>query len=258
MTITLRAGLIVIVVITLTLIGTQLIAPLDVECETASVWTERAPHGAIWKRETIHFQRAPDGYETLVGWINAATVVPCSDDGAISPRVEIRILRLIARDSAGNERVLAEIDPREENHFVGRLFPRVPEWFGETEGRSEIALADIRDDRLTLDLGRAPLRVYHAWTEPRIAIDPTDRHFIEIEANITETARLQVGVDYWRDMRSDYVGWDGTCSASANCEGWVSDWYGNTYGEFRTFRAPHFVISGAPDESASGPARSAK
>ena len=40
-------------------------------------------------------------------------------------------------------------------------------------------------------------------------------------------------------METDYAGWDGTCAASDNCEAWVSDWYGNTYGEFRTFRAPH-------------------
>lgn len=238
MTLTIRAGLIIIAVVTLILVRAQFITPLDVKCETSSVWPGSAPHGAIWERETVHFKQVPEGYATLVGWINAATAVPCSDDRAITPRIEIRTLRLIARNPKGEERVLATIDPRDREHFVGRLFPRIPEWFGETEGKSEIAISSAHDDRLTLDLGRAPLRVYHAWTEPRIMIDPADQYFIEIEANITETARLQVGVDYWRDMKGDYTGWDATCTTSANCEGWVSDWYGNTYGEFQTFRAP--------------------
>lgn len=253
MTIVIRAGLVVIAVVTLVLIRAQFIAPLDVRCETASVWPGSAPHGAIWERETIHFEGVPDGYVTLVGWINAVTAVPCSDESAVTPRIEIRTLRLIARNAAGVERVLAEIDPRERAHFVGRLFPRVPEWFGQTEGKNEVSLASVHDEALVLDLGRAPLRVYHAWTEPRIMIDPRDQHFIEIEANITETARLQVGVDYWRDMRSDYTGWDDTCSASTNCEGWVSNWYGNTYGEFQTFRAPHFVTPGAPSQLNTAP-----
>lgn len=249
MTIAIRAGLIVIAVVTLVLVRAQFVTPLDVKCEVSSIWPGSAPHGAIWERETVHFERVPEGYATLVGWINAATAVPCSDESAVTPRVEIRTLRLIARNPAGVERVLAEIDPRERDHFIGRLFPRIPEWFGETEGKSEVALASAYDEALVLDLGRAPLRVYHAWTEPRIMIDPMDQHFIEIEANITETARLQVGVDYWRDMRSDYAGWDATCQASANCEGWVSDWYGNTYGAFQTFRAPHFAATGTADQS---------
>ena len=244
MTIAIRAGLVIIAVVTLVLIRAQFVTPLDVKCETSSVWPGSAPHGAIWERETIHFERVPAGYTTLVGWINAATAVPCSDESAVIPRVEIRTFRIIERHADGSERSVAEIDPREHDRFVGRLFPRVPEWFGETEGKSEIVLAKNQADRLALDIGRAPLRVYHAWTEPRIMIDPDNQYFIEIEANITETARLQVGIDYWRDMQSDYAGWDATCSASTNCEGWVSDWYGNTYGEFQTFRAPHFTANG--------------
>lgn len=244
MTIALRAGLVVIAVITLVFIQAQFVAPLDVKCEYSPVvWPGSAPHGAIWEHETVHFGQAPEGYSALVGWINAVTAVPCSDENAPSPRVEIRALRIIAKNQLGNERIIAEIDPREKKQLVGRLFPRVPQWFGETEGKSEIDITERRIDRLTLDLGRAPLRVYHAWTEPRITIDPTDEHFIEIEASITETARLQVGIDYWRDLSSDYAGWDATCTSSMNCEGWVSDWYGNTYGEFKTFRSPQSLES---------------
>lgn len=238
MRIILRVGLVVIAIVSLVYIGTQFVAPLSVPCESSAAWPGSAPHGAIWQNETIHFDGVPAGYAAMVGWVNATTAVPCSDETAVTPRIEIRKLRLIAQHTDGREDIIAEIDPRESKHFVGRLFPRLPAWFGETEGHNEAAIAKVSGDRLDLEIGQAPLRVYHAWTEPRILIDPADRHFLEIEANITETARLQFGIDYWRDLNGDYTGWDGTCAASANCEGWVSDWYGNTYGAFQTFRAP--------------------
>lgn len=240
MTVILRIGLVIIAIVSIAYVGSQFIVPLSVKCESSPSWQGSAPHGAIWEKETIHWDHVPAGYFTLVGWVNAATTVPCADESTVTPRVEIRLVRIIARDAAGTETILTEIDPRNQETFVGRLFPRVPKWFGETEGRNEKNIVTISDDRLSLDLGAVPLRVYHGWTEPRIWIDPTSQYFLEIEANITETARLQFGIDYWRDLGSDYAGWDATCERSANCEGWVSNWYGNTYGEFQTFRAPQY------------------
>lgn len=248
MTIVIRVGLAVIAIVSLVYIGSRFIVPLSVKCESSIAWPGSAPQGAIWEKETIHWEHVPANYFTLVGWINATTAVPCADEDAVTPRVEIRKIRIIARDTGGRETVAAEIDPRDTDTFVGRLFPRVPEWFGETEGRNEKNIATRTDDRLSLDLGQVPLRVYHGWTEPRIWIEPNRQYLLEIEANISETARLQVGIDYWRDQNGDYTGWDGTCEHSANCEGWVSNWYGNTYGEFQTFRAPHFTEAGSTQQ----------
>ncbi len=243
MTIALRVGIVVVAIVGVVFIRGQLVAPLSVPCQSDTPWPERAPHGALWKQETLHWNKAPDGYSTLVGWINAATALPCVDEHSITPRVEIRKLRIIARDeTTGQERIVSEIDPREKRHFVGRLFPRLPQWFGENEGKNEMTISTPILDRLSIDLSRAPLRVYHAWTEPRITLDPTQTYFLEVEANITETARLQFGIDYWRDQESDYTGWDATCQRSSNCEGFVSDWYGDTAGEFWTLRAPQIRV----------------
>ncbi|QQR79094.1 MAG: hypothetical protein IPJ68_02370 [Candidatus Moraniibacteriota bacterium] len=234
-------GLIIIVFIVLSTLRLVYFMPLSIKCQQTVHWPGETPHGAIWERETVHWDHVPDGYTTLVGWVNAASAVPCADETAATPRIEIRVFRIIAIDGTGRETILTEIDPRDPHSFVGRLFPRVPKWFGETKGRDERNIASPLEDRLSLDLGQVPLRIYHAWTKPRLPIDPTMTYVLEIEANITETARLQFGVDYWRDTTSDYNGWDGQCVHSANCEGWVSDWQGDTDGEFRTFRAPAAV-----------------
>ena len=239
MLILLRVGFLIIAVVSVVLIRSVYFVPLSVDCRQSVEWLDDAPHGALWKHEVIHRAEAPVGYTALVGWINAATHVPCRDESADIPSIEIRAIRIIERDvSSGEEFVAAAIDPNDPGHFIGRLFPRVPSWFGETEGDPGTDIALHQKDRIMLDLSRVPLRVYHAWNDPRIAVAPGHQYVIEIEANISKTARLQFGIDYWRNMNVDYAGWDPSCVNSTNCEGWVSDWYGDTHGEFMTFRAP--------------------
>lgn len=234
----LRVGLIVIAVVTVVVIRSVNFMPLSIDCRQTVNWPGSAPHGAIWERETVHWDHVPDGYTTLVGWVNAATAVPCADDAVVTPRIDIRRLRIIASDATGRESVALDISPHQTDFFIGRFFPRIPRWFGETKGEEVAGIASTSEGQLSLDLGRAPLRVYHAWTRPRISLDPALTYRLEVEANISATARLQFGIDYWRDMESDYTGWDPTCTTSANCEGWVSDWYGDTHGTFQTLRAP--------------------
>ncbi|MFA9261941.1 MAG: hypothetical protein ACEQSB_01090 [Undibacterium sp.] len=238
MTLILRVGLVVIAVITIVAARLEFFMPKSIECRQSVAWNEAAPHGAIWTAETIHWDQVPPGYTTLVGWINAATVIPCADASQTKPAIEIRQIRIIGIEPDGKERLVETIDPRDTGRFVGRIFPRIPHWFGETEGTDDAALLSGGEDGVMLGIDQVPLRVYHAWTNPRVLIDPTLRYAIEIEAKISETARLQLGIDYWRDQDADYAGWDANCIQSNNCEGLVSDWYGSTEGEFRVFRAP--------------------
>lgn len=238
MTVILRVGLVVIAVVGIVVLQSQLHVPLSVPCRVTPVWTATAPHGAIWTEETIHWQRPPRGYTALVGWINVATAVPCADEALAPPTVEIRTIKIIETNRRGKEKIVQELRGNDSEHFTGRLFPRVPHWFGETEGHLEIDIRTQHDDSLALDLSRVPLRVYHAWTEPRIPMRRSRSYSIEVEAKISSTARLQLGLDYWRDTHSDYNGWDPACVYSNNCEALVSDWFGDTQGEFIVLRAP--------------------
>lgn len=252
MVIALRVGLVLIALVTVVVTNAEYFVPKSIDCRKSVAWEEAAPHGAIWQKETTHWDTVPQGYGALVGWINAATAIPCADAGAERPSIDIRKFSIIAIAPDGSETVVEAVDPRDRSRFVGRLFPRVPRWFGETEGRNELEITSGNEDGLAIGLEAVPLRVYHAWTEPRIAIDPASRYAIEIEARISSTARLQFGVDYWRDAKADYSGWDPQCVRSNNCEGFVSDWQGGTGGEFRTFRGPQYRSSTSEQTVSSG------
>jgi len=242
MTVVLRAGIVVIAIVSIAILRAEFFVPKTIDCRTSVEWSGAAPHGAIWNEEAIHWETVPAGYTMLVGWINAATTIPCYDASTPTPRIEVRTLRIIATDVDGHDTLVQEIDPRDQSQFIGRLFPRIPKWFGETKGKNEGEVIARDTDKLSLLIDQVPLRVYHAWTEPRVRVDPALRYSLEIEAKVSATARLQIGIDYWRDEQSDYNGWDQACQHSNNCEGWVSDWYGDTQGEFQIFRAPRREI----------------
>ena len=123
------------------------------------------------------------------------------------------------------------------------MFPRLSDdgkeaWFGPGKGSNDFHIDQINGGSFAVDLTQASRRIYHAWTDPRTEAKPGAQYFVEVVAKISGSARLQLGVDYWRDMTADYNGYDVTCHASNNCEVWVSDWYGDTKGEFVTLRAP--------------------
>lgn len=201
---------------------------------------ERIPHGAIWKKESIFVGTTPEAFSSVVGWINVASALPCMP-GRAEAIVEIRSLKLIEQDSSGTETVIKEIQFANEMEAAkaieSGLFPRVPTWFGETEGSTDMAIDMIQDDALRIDSGQASLRIYHAWTAPRSVARPGAHYFVEVDAKIQGAARLELGIDYWRDAAAPYNGYDQSCRKN-NCEAWVSDWYSDTHRKFITIRAP--------------------
>ncbi len=196
------------------------------------------PHGALWKRETIRQAKAPEGYHAAVAWINVATVFPCREinDPAL---VEIRSVRILEQGIDG-ERVIFEkvFDQEERLNWDGALFQRQPYWFGPGEGKIG-SVGIFTTSGLVVNARQIPQNIYHGWTDPRVVINREARQFVEMEVRITGSARLQMGMDYWKDIQSDYNGYDPNCQASNNCEAWIGDWQGDTKGEFVTIRSPH-------------------
>ncbi|OGI21513.1 MAG: hypothetical protein A2808_00550 [Candidatus Moranbacteria bacterium RIFCSPHIGHO2_01_FULL_55_24] len=211
-------------------------------CEVApnlSVNTFRVPQGAIWKDETIREKNTPGDYSAVVGWINAATVLPCAVEGS-KAEIEIRSIKVIEQNiETGEEKTVREVSfGNDRKGFEGGLFKRLPEWFGPGEGDHASKLESLKDHALRISLEEASQNVYHGWTAPRAETTPGTRHIVEVEARIAGAARLQLGLDYWRDLEVPYNGYDEKCQASNNCEAWISEWYGDTDGEFATLRAP--------------------
>lgn len=197
------------------------------------------PMNATWKRETFIKEADTTGYTTFVGWINAMTALPCASE-RIGATVEIRSIRLIERTSDGAESVVHTVDFGGDElvaakAFEGSLLDRTPK---VGKGANDFHIDRIENGSFVIDLNQASRRMYHGWTNRRTEAKPGAKYFVEADVRIVGAARLQFGVDYWRDMTADYAGYDKTCQKSNNCEVWISDWYGDTKGEFVTLRAP--------------------
>lgn len=205
--------------------------PLTVSCTQSLKENYAIPNGALWKKEKIRQETPPSGFTTVVGWINATTVRSCADKTAL---IEIRRIRVI---QSSDQRIVQDVSPAvNRTGFEGKLFSRTPKWFQGKESTQSID--SVQGDALVIDLNQASRMVYHGWTAPRTPVVPGSKYIVEIEARITGDARLQLGIDYWKGSASPYNGYDDNCSGTNNCEGWISKWYGDTHGQFMTFRAP--------------------
>lgn len=197
------------------------------------------PVDAPWKKETFIAEADTTDYTAFVGWINAMTVLPCASE-KIGATVEIRSIRLIELAEDETESVVHTVDFGGDEltvakAFEGTLFDRTPK---EGKGTSDFHIDYIEKGSFVIDLNKASRRMYHAWTSRRVEAKPGAKYFVEADVRITGAARLQFGVDYWRDDKVDYSRYDKACHTSNNCEVWISDWYGDTKGEFVTLRAP--------------------
>jgi hypothetical protein len=218
--------------------------PLADTCWWQGIQWTGPPHGAQFQGQTIQKMYAPPqqmadaGFDHLVGWITAVTQEPCRRF-VLPAKIEIRQYRIIERSAAGRERVAQTIDFQrgETGVLTGELYNRVPNWYTSGKSAEQPHVAGPRDGKYVIDLVPATRRIYHAWTEPRIPATPGAEYFIEVEVRVTGTARLQVGIDYWKGAL-DYNGWSEGCVASNNCEAFLSEWIGNTWGRFITVRAP--------------------
>ena len=198
------------------------------------------PTGALWTKETLREPVIPENYQAALAWINTATVTPCtfSDEKAL---VEIKKITLIEKNQeTGEEKILREFDytQTEERGFSGALFQREPFWFGPGEGNPRSSVLAYTNNGLVINIRQAPNNIYHGWTEPRIDLREGALLVVEAEVKVSGHARLQLGVDYWKDKTSDYNGYDPNCQTSNNCEGWIGDWQGDTKGEFIKIRSP--------------------
>lgn len=228
----------------------EMINPLAAVCRVAPNISNRLaeiPEGAIWQKETIRRETAPQDFGAIVGWINAATVAPCVVKQSVA-QIEVRSIKLIQYEKATNrETVIKEVTFSDSGipTFERALFPRIPNWFGEAEGSRVRFYQDIdkiNNNVLFIDLAKISRRIYHGWTAPRSSTNQNALYFLEVTAKITGEARLQIGTDYWHDVNAPYNGYDENCNGTNNCEAWISDWYGDTKGQFVTFRAPKKML----------------
>ncbi len=204
------------------------------------------PHGAQHQKEVVIRAVPEPGFHAVLALMQAVTVLPCSSSSDSEAKVTLRNMHLIEQDPKnGNENIVAEVNFQQNAPvaFDGALFPRLPHWYAENNGGSkETNITRQTDDGLEIDLSLAPQEIYHGWTNPKVSAKEGMRYIVEVEAKIVGAARLQIGVDYWRELNSGYNTFDLTCQTSNNCEGYVTKWFGPTGGDFQTIRVPDAFI----------------
>lgn len=181
------------------------------------------------------------GFTHVVGMFNVVTSEAC--DRGEPATIELRSLALIEEDiRTGDTRAVATVTfagdtLNGETRLEHRLFYRKP-WFTSGVPAAQPVIAAIEDGVYWLNARFVPKAIIHGWTTPRVPTEPGKRYLVEAEVRVTGAARIQLGMDYWRGAQAEYNGWSAGCETSNNCQAWLSDWLGDTGGEFVTWRAP--------------------
>jgi hypothetical protein len=201
------------------------------------------PFGAQHRSEVVWRKSAPENFHAVLALMQVVSVAPCPMQPGQEAKLTIKAIRLIERNpETGIEAVVSEVTDFSKKkgnfRFGGELYPRTPRWYaGSSEKAGSILSSDVSN--LVIDLAGAPSRIFHGWTDPKVAIKPGMNYLVEMEVKLTGFARLQMGIDYWREIGSVYNEFDATCQKSNNCEGHLSRWYGPAKdGEWQTIRTP--------------------
>lgn len=177
------------------------------------------------------------GFDHLVGMLNAVTVYSCARNRPAT--IEIQRMEIVRFMPEGDFITEATYNFEDKNSLVlkGEYWLRKPKWFEKQPDQKTVTFQRAGEIFL-LDLAKAPENIAHVWTEPRVKVVPGARYGILAVVRVTGDARLQFGMDYWRGEASPYNGWSEGCATSNNCEAWLSDWIGDTKGEFKQVLVP--------------------
>lgn len=202
------------------------------------------PLGAQHPREIVWQQSAPEGFGAVLALMQVVSVAPCPMVDTQEATLSIRALRLIERNpSSGTDQVVSEITDFSKSNpfrFDGRLYPRVPHWYWGDSIAPIAGMLITNDGALLIDVTKAPKMIFHGWTDPKVPTKPGREYRVEMEVKLTGLARLQIGIDYWRNVDSAYNEFDETCQKSNNCQGSLSNWFAPT-DDWRTIRVPEVL-----------------
>ncbi len=140
--------------------------------------------------------------------------------------------------------------PRCAKDSTGHPNQCLSQWFGETTGTDEANTASVNGQAYVVDVSQCHGGTFMAGSNLGLRQRKACAMSWKSEARVMGTARLQLGVDWWRDQSADYAGWDAEChkpdsakkkagQPANNCESWIGSWVGDTGGQWKTFRAPN-------------------
>lgn len=182
------------------------------------------PYDCAYPCETIKISVLPSSNPVPTAWVAAATVIPgVANDGY----VEVDWMQLLDLDADG---IVVQ-----ENHFnsngmlstdLGGLYYR---WFPPGDYHVPISNSIVSNGLLRIDVGQMPNYVSHWWL-PRYVGIPGHRYALKMRFRVHGHIGVQLGCDFWANTYST--------NAEDNSEAWLSDWYGDTNGEFVEIVSP--------------------
>ena len=164
------------------------------------------PDGAIWKQEKVLRQSVPAGFSTAVAWAQVATTTEQGGEGGIA---FIDYLRLIEIDDKGEGKIITEenyenSDSPSLDKKKGGLYCRQPRWFADDK-HQPIENSCVENGCLVLKADETPDKILHWWTD-RTKVKNGSRHVVEARFKLQGKICIQLGLDYWKDLKADWNG----------------------------------------------------
>lgn len=197
------------------------------------------PEGAIWKTQTIKFENAPPNFSAMLIWAQAATL---KSDQAKTIKAIVTIDFWKVLENSTNVIYEEHYDYSTQKFFStgeAGLYCRFPKWFDSSCNDQHFTAYNMSaiNSLLTIDVSQTPDKIIHWWTPRQIAKQNTS-YSVEVKIKVEGSTAVQFGLDYWRDFIVSGNGWDANCITSNNCEAWISNWIGDTKGQFITITLP--------------------
>ena len=123
---------------------------------------------------------------------------------------------------------------------MGGLYTRNPKWFDASAHNFATQAYNIKAAAglLAIDVSQTPNSMIHWWTN-RLTLTPGATYSAEVQFKVEGKTAIIFGSDWWRSTSAPAIDWAWDCTKTNNCEAWVSDWYGDTGGQFITVRVPN-------------------
>ena len=195
------------------------------------------PEGAIWTKQTIRVDTPPDGFGAFLIWAQTATLKG-GQSRSEKAFVTIDYWKAIEEiNSVQNVLYEEHYDYNDRKEFTtdeAGLYVRYPIWF-DPASKDYHALAFnmfAQNSVLSIDVSQTPDNIVHWWT-PRQSVKVGAKYSVEIRLKVEGKCSVQLGSDFYRSLTSIVIP-----NVDNNREAWISDWIGDTNGQFVTVTAP--------------------
>lgn len=198
------------------------------------------PEGAPILQQSIEQDSPPSEYSAVVIWAQAATLTS-KQSTTEQASVTVDYWKVIENLADGTTRTIKEdYNYTNKSFSTGEagLYIRTPSWFPPGDVHTEATNMHADSGSLYLDISQTPNNIVHWWT-PRLYFTIGATYSAEIRFKVEGKTAVQFGSDWWKDtIVSPPTEQEIDCSKKNNCEAWVSDWYGDTGGQYVTVTVP--------------------